>query len=69
MKRSDIPLEKCTLNMFAGDADRLRELFRRQGGASFIVRNLVRQYLKRIDEEASQKTPILSIKIDEREME
>ncbi len=69
MKRSDIPLEKVTLNMFSGDADRLRELFSKQGGASFIVRNLVRQYLKRIDEEASQKTPVLSIKIDEREME
>jgi len=69
MKRSDTPLEKVTLNMFQGDADRLRELFRRQGGASFIVRNLVRQYLRRLDEEASQKTPILNIKIDEREME
>lgn len=68
MKRSDIPLEGKFLNYFSGDVDKLKALFPRQG-ASFIVRNLVRQYLRKVEEDAAQKSQPISIVIDEKEME
>ena len=69
MRKNDIPLEKITLNMFVGDAARLRDLYRRQGGASFIVRNLVRQFLRKIDEDTAQVAPAITIQLKQEEFE
>lgn len=63
MKKSDIPLAKQTLTLFKGDVERLRDLFPRQG-ASFMIRNLVRQFLRKVEEDASLKTPPLNVSIN-----
>lgn len=68
MKRSEIPVEKVTLNLFDGDAEKLRDLFPRQG-ASFMVRNLVRQFLRKVEEDTAQKSSPMNITLDIKEME
>lgn len=54
MKRSDLPVTKVTINLFEGDFGRLRDLHPRLGG-SLVIRNLVRQYLKRVEETHAQR--------------
>lgn len=57
MKES--PLQKVTLNLFAGDFSRLQELFP-DIGASVVVRKLVRNYITALDakELAAPKTEV-----------
>lgn len=68
MKRSDIPLEKVTMNFFKGDSEKLQDLFPRQG-ASFMVRNLVRAYIRKVEEDAAQKAGPMMLALDLKEME
>ena len=63
MKRSDVPVEKITLNLFVGDFDRLRDIHPRIGG-SLVVRNLVRQYLRNIEEVEAQKGAPINFTFD-----
>jgi len=58
MKRSDLPVVKVTINLFEGDFGRLRDLHPRLGG-SLVIRNLVRQYLRRVeDAQAARGAPV-----------
>lgn len=50
-KKSDQPLTKHTLNLYAGDYVRMMEVYN-DAGASRVVRELVRQHLNRIDAKA-----------------
>lgn len=68
MKRSEIPVEKVTMNLFTGDAEKLRDFFPRQG-ASFMVRNLVRNFIRKVEEDASQKNAPINVTFDIKEME
>ena len=62
MRKSEIPVAKVSMTLFAGDAEKLRELFPRQG-ASFMVRNLVRQFLRKVEEDT--RGPSVDIDINE----
>lgn len=68
MKRSETPVEKVTMNLFTGDAEKLRDAFPRQG-ASFIVRNLVRSFIRKVEEDASRKNSPMNIAFDIKETE
>lgn len=65
MKRSDAPLEKVTLNLFAGDMERLKDAAPRIG-ASFVIRNLVRQFLRSVEDKVHPSNIIepISVNID-----
>ena len=68
MKRSDIPVEKVTLNLFRGDAEKVRDLVPRLG-LSFIARNLIRAWLNKVSEDASKKSEPVTIDIDLKDMQ
>lgn len=47
---SDIPLERTTLNLFAGDMARLQSLVAPEP-ASVFIRALIRRYIERLERE------------------
>lgn len=51
-KPADEPLEKVTLNLFARDMHDLRSLYGH--GVSEIIRQLIRQHLKKVREQVSR---------------
>lgn len=53
-RKEDRPLQKVTLNLFAGDYAALQNLYRRPG-AGKIIRELVRRHLR--DSEALARQP------------
>ena len=63
-RREDHALSKHTLNLFDGDYAKLQELYGSRVGAAKIIRTLIRAHLKRIQEDAAQRIPL----IDELEM-
>jgi len=68
MRRSDIPVEKVTLNLFKGDAEKVRELMPRLG-LSFLARNLIRAWLNKVEGDASKKAEPISLDINLKEMQ
>ena len=52
-KKSDQPLTKHTLNLYAGDYARMMDTYT-DAGASRVVRELVRQHLNRLDAKTEQ---------------
>ena len=53
-RKEDRPITKHTLNLYAGQLDKLQELHPRLGAAK-VIRELIGDYLRRIDEGAQQK--------------
>lgn len=53
-RRTEIPLQKHTLNLFEGDFDKLQGWYTKLG-ASRIVRELVRAQVRRVEESIAQK--------------
>lgn len=53
-KKSVIPLKKVTVNLYAGDLERLEELFPLLDKSS-ALREVLRGFIKRIEEEAASK--------------
>lgn len=54
----EAPLEKATLNFFKGDLAELRRLYSK-AGASMIVRELVRNHIRKVHEEAQRNMPVM----------
>ena len=52
-RKSPIPIEKITLNLYAGDFARLQTMYPRAGGAK-AARELIRAHLRTIDEAKAQ---------------
>lgn len=64
MKRSEQPLQKVTLNLFEGDMERLMAIYPRHG-ASFVIRNLVRQYVKNLEAKTeARKTGVVEFEFN-----
>ena len=55
-------LQKVTLNLVAGDMERLRTFFP-DVGASVVVRRLVHQYVKKLEGEV--EVPQINVEIEE----
>jgi hypothetical protein len=53
-RKENYPLQKVTLNLRAGDFERLRNLHGRLG-AGKVVRELVMGHIKRVEEAVGQK--------------
>ena len=71
-RREDRAISKHTLNLYAGDYDKLRALYSTRVGAAKIIRDIIHAHLRKIEEDAAQKTPPvndLDVDIDQEEME
>lgn len=68
MRRSESrPLSKHTLNLYAGQYDRLQELYPRLG-AAMVIRTVIEDHLRSIAESAAQKLepiPESTVQIEE----
>lgn len=52
-RKSDQPLSKHTLNLYAGDYVRMMEIYS-EAGASRVIREIVRQHINRTDAKLEQ---------------
>lgn len=60
MKRSDgRPISKHTINLYAGDYPKLQRMYPSRLGAAKVIRELVHSYLRRIEENAAQRLPLM----------
>lgn len=60
-RKSDIPLQKHTLNLFRGEFDRLQEIYGLTG-ASAVIRTLIHNHLKRCEEKIARRMEELDIR-------
>jgi ribonuclease PH len=60
-RKEDRPLQKVTLNLFAGDYNQMQALYPR-AGAGKIIRELVRRHLR--DNESRHNRPASDLAID-----
>lgn len=56
----DEPIEKVTLNLYKGDFAKLRKHYEK-AGAGKIVRTLVRDYLRKVEENIAQRIPAATV--------
>lgn len=59
-KREDRPIIKHTLNLYAGDYAKLQALYSTRVGAAKIIRDIVHAHIRKIEEDAAQKIPLVS---------
>lgn len=59
-RREDRAISKHTLNLYAGDYEKLRALYSTRVGAAKIIRDIIHAHLRKIEEDAAQKIPLVS---------
>lgn len=55
-RREDRAISKHTLNLYAGDYERLQGLYPPRIGAAKVIRDLIHVHIRKIEEEAAQHT-------------
>jgi hypothetical protein len=55
-RHEDRPLSKHTLNLYAGDYDRLVAMYPAKIGAAKTIRDVVHAYVRKIEETAAQRS-------------
>lgn len=63
-RREIEPLQKVTLNLYAGDFAELRRMYS-TSGAGAVVRTLVRSHLKKIRAKLDETKPALEVDLKE----
>lgn len=66
-RKEDLPITKHTLNLYAGQLDRLQELHPRLGAAK-VIRELVKDHIRAVEEGLAQKPfapPTPTVKLEE----
>jgi len=58
-RREDRAISKHTLNLYAGDYIKLQALYSTRIGAAKIIRDIVRAHIRKIEEDAAQKLPLV----------
>lgn len=58
-RREDRAISKHTLNLYAGDYARLQTLYSTRVGAAKIIRDIVHAHIRKIEEDAAQKIPLV----------
>jgi hypothetical protein len=69
-RREDRAISKHTLNLYAGDYAKLQALYPTRVGAAKIIRDIIHAHLRKIEEDAAQKIPLvddLDVDLDEEE--
>lgn len=62
-RREDHAITKHTLNLYAGDYERLRGLYGSRLGAAKIIRDLVRHHIVKIEVDAAAKLNLKDLDI------
>jgi hypothetical protein len=58
-KREDKPIVKHTLNLYAGDYAKLQALYSSRVGAAKIIRDIIHAHIRKIEEDAAQRVPLI----------
>jgi len=58
-KREERPISKHTLNLFAGDYEKLQRYYGPRIGAAKIVRDIIHAHVRRVEAAAAQKVPMV----------
>jgi len=58
-RREDRTISKHTLNLYAGDYAKLQALYSSRIGAAKIIRDIVHAHIRKIEEDAAQRLPIV----------
>lgn len=53
-RREDRAIEKHTVNFYVGDYPKLQQMYGSRIGAAKIIRDLVHDHIKRVEEDAAQ---------------
>jgi hypothetical protein len=65
MKRSEErPITKHTLNLYTGDYLKLQNLYSTRVGAAKIIRDIVHAHIRKIEEDAAQRIPLVDLDIE-----
>lgn len=67
-KREERPLSKHTLNLYLGDYNKLQALYSTRVGAAKIIREIVHAHIRKIEENAAQKMPLVDLDDIEEEL-
>ena len=59
-RREDLAISKHTLNLFAGDYGKLQGWYGSRVGAAKIIRAIVHAHVRKIEEDAAQKVPLVN---------
>jgi len=59
-RREDRAITKHTLNLYAGDYAKLQALYSTRVGGAKIIRDIVHAHIRKIEEDAAQKVPLVS---------
>jgi hypothetical protein len=59
-RREDRPLSKHTLNLYAGDYPKLQALYSTRIGAAKIIRDIIHAHIRKVEEDAAQKIPLVA---------
>lgn len=59
-RREDRPISKHTLNLYAGDYAKLQRLYSTRVGAAKIIRDVVHAHIRKIEENAQQRSPLIT---------
>ena len=58
-RREDQLITKHTLNLFAGDYNKLQALYGSRIGAAKIIRDIIHAHIRKIEEDAAQRIPLV----------
>jgi hypothetical protein len=59
-RREDHAITKHTLNLYSGDYAKLQALYSTRVGAAKIIRDIVHAHIRKIEEDAAQRIPLVS---------
>lgn len=60
-RKEDLAISKHTLNLYAGDYDKLRSLYSTRLGAAKIIRDIIHAHIRKIEEDAAQKVTLVEV--------
>lgn len=58
-RREDLGLQKHTLNLYPGDYAKIQALYSTRIGAAKIIRDIIHAHIRKIEEDAAQKIPLV----------
>lgn len=58
-RREDREISKHTLNLYAGDYAKLQALYSSRVGAAKIIRDIIHAHIRKIEEDAAQRVPLI----------
>lgn len=59
-RREDRAISKHTVNLYAGDYDKLMALYPRRIGAGKVIRDIIHAHIRKVEEEAQSRLPLVS---------